>query len=210
MNFRISAKSIESVLWWLNYHLDSLPPMTYVGFVFELLPKLAFMFLTPRWGCIFILPPPSPTLLFLYFLGACFNVLSIILVLSISGSWRNQALSGRGSWWISWTSGNWGTNSQSKDNRTSCRGDDCPCCCYTEIARENSSNCSSSTSVKSQGETKKNKNPIIFLRIFIIASCKWGASIQLCKTFVIVSYNMYSFIIFSGLTKLRKFLLMES
>ena len=34
------------------------------------------------------------------------------------------------------------------------------------------------------------------------------ATIQLCKTFVIVSYNMYS-LIFSGLTKLRKFLLME-
>ena len=108
---------------------------------------------------------PSPTLLFLYFLGACFNVLSIILVLSISGSWRNQALSGRGSWWISWTSGNWGTNSQSKDNRTSCRGDDCSCCCYTEIARENSNNRSSSTSVNPREKPKKEKSYYI-LAIF--------------------------------------------
>ena len=116
--------------------------------------------------------PPFPTLHFLYFLGACFNVLSIILVSSILGSWRNQALSGRGSWWISWTCGNWGTNNQSKDNRTSYRDDDCSCCCYTETARENSSNCSSSTFVKSQGETKKKKNPVVFLRFFITASCR--------------------------------------
>ena len=132
--------------------------------------------------------PPSPTLHFLYFLGACFNVLSIILVLFISSSWRNQALFGRGSWWISWTSGNWGTNSQSKDNRTSYRGGDCSCCRYKE--------------------TKKIK--------ILLYSCDFlweylaskGASIQLYKTFVIFSYNMYN-LIFSGLTKLRKFLLMK-
>ena len=136
MNFKIST---ESILWWLNCYVDSLPSITYLAFVLELLPKFAFMFLTPMAG-LQIHP------LFLYFLGACSNVLFVILVLSNLGSWRNQALSSRGNWWISWTRDNWGTNSQSKDNRTSYRGDDCSCYYYTETARENSN---SSTFVKS-------------------------------------------------------------
>ena len=158
-------------------------------FCFWVVAKACFLSSLLQWrGCKSSSLPPLQIPLFLYFLGACFNVLSIILVLFISSSWRNQALFGRGSWWISWTSGNWGTNSQSKDNRTSYRGGDCSCCRYKE--------------------TKKIK--------ILLYSCDFlweylaskGASIQLYKTFVIFSYNMYN-LIFSGLTKLRKFLLME-
>lgn len=83
-----------------------------------------------------------------------FFLLSQVLAKSswqfILGPWRNKAVPGWGSRWISWICSYWRANCQSSNHGTSSWGHDCSSGCYTETTGENSDHCSSSTSVKSQ------------------------------------------------------------